>query len=373
MFAALLVLGLPLSLTGCGDFFVNTSTTGTTSGGTAIANDYLYVVNPSANTLVGYAMNTNGTATQIGAYNLPTGFAGNAVTVSRANTFVYIGGPQGIVGYSIGTGGALAALVSGAALSLQPTLSLDTSPDGQWLFALNQQTPTIDEYKITATGQLSVQNSAAYQQGTTNFPTVPLQVRASPAGNYVAAALGTGGFVVFPFTTSAGTFGTPVQLSFTTAGIGVNGLAIDPAGAYLYETQQNGVLSYRLSTLFTNAQPTPVGSLANAGAGASSIVINQAGTFLYVGNRTDQNISAFSIANGVLAQVSGSPVTGASNTTPRSLAIDRTAAYLFEGTLAPSGDFTIYGFDNTIAGKPVQKSVGSTGADALGAQVAASY
>ncbi len=370
---AALLLCFSLLLSGCGDFFVNTSSTSTTSSGTAIANDYLYVVNPSANTLVGYTVNTNGTTTQIGSYNLPTGFAGATVTVTRGNNYVYAGGPLGIVGYSIGSGGALAALAGGAALSVQPSISLDTSPDGQWLFSLNQSTPTIDEYLITSTGQLSVQGSAIYQQGSVNFPTVPLSVRSSPTGTYVAAALGTGGFVVFPFTTSSGGFGSPLQVSFTKMGIGVNGLAIDPAGAYLYVTQQNGVLSYKLSTLFATSQATPVGPLAAAGAGAASIVINPAGTFLYTGNRTGQNISAFSVANGLLSAVSGTPVAGAANTTPRSLAIDRTGAYLVAGTLAPSTDFTVYSFDATVAGKPAQKSTGSTGTDALGGQVATSH
>ena len=107
---------LALGLAGCGFFVDTTTTTTTTTTPAAATGDYVYVVNPAANTLSGYVVGTN-TLTPISGLNplaVQTGLSPRSVAVTRANTFLYVGGNGAINCYSIGTGGVLTARAFGA-------------------------------------------------------------------------------------------------------------------------------------------------------------------------------------------------------------------------------------------------------------------
>src|ERR1700733_6513524 len=97
--------------------------------------------------------------------------------------------------YTIGSGGSLSAASVGAGVAVASVNSIDISPDGNWLFALDVTQQIVDEYQINqSTGALTVMTPTAY----TIAPGVwsPKAIRVAPTGGYVFLALGTGGDAV---------------------------------------------------------------------------------------------------------------------------------------------------------------------------------
>ena len=113
--------------------------------------------------------------------------------------------------------------------------SLAVSPDGQWLIALDGTTQQLDIFQINATTGAS--DLGEPLRRPTPRPRVPgsrREVRISPDGTLIFAALGTAGDVVFTFNTTTGV-ATSSQTSATgNTATGDYGLAISPKTAYLY-------------------------------------------------------------------------------------------------------------------------------------------
>ena len=196
-------LGAAAMVNGCGGgFFVNqnnTTTTGSSSG------DYVYVVNQTTDTLSEFVVGA-GTLTAVSGSPilLVAGLAPTSVAVSRPNSFVFVGGNGAISTYSIGTGGALTNVGGGGAAATANFVSLETSPDGQWLLGLDSLTQSIYVFKINAsTGALTLNSTATYTAPGSGLPSQK-SIRISPNAAFVAAALGPGGDVLFTFNTSTG-------------------------------------------------------------------------------------------------------------------------------------------------------------------------
>ena len=122
--------------------------------------------------------------------------------VSRANTFLYVAGPGTIFAYTIATDGSLTAPTTGATVAIVNAVSLDVSPDGNWLMALEGVAQTVeclqDQHNDGRADIMTTSDAVLGDWGDV----VPTQLRVAPNGNYVFAALGTGGDVVFTFNTS---------------------------------------------------------------------------------------------------------------------------------------------------------------------------
>jgi 6-phosphogluconolactonase (cycloisomerase 2 family) len=91
---------------------------------------------------------------------------------------VWVGGDGAISSYTIGSTGALTLAASQAGAATANFVSLETSPDGQWLFALDSITFTVYVFKInTSTGSLTVNQALVYSppgSGTAAAPWVAL-------------------------------------------------------------------------------------------------------------------------------------------------------------------------------------------------------
>src|SRR5205085_8765851 len=108
-------------------------------------------------------------------------FTPTAAAVNPANTILFVAGANGGVGYiasySIGSTGALTLLTTNS-IGLADPISMDVSPDGQWLLGLDGNGLTVDEYQINATnGTLTLATGATYV--ISNATVVPLAINVS--------------------------------------------------------------------------------------------------------------------------------------------------------------------------------------------------
>ena len=171
---------------------------------------------------------------------------------------------------------------------------------------------------------------------------------------YVTEAAGSGG-VVFGYSVSTST-GALTALTGSPFNTGVaqpaGGMAVDPAGKFLYITEpntnqvaaftigSNGALTAITGSPFTTNDIRP-----------TAAVVDSSGKFLYVSNTASSlgTISAFSInsSTGALAPVVGSPFTTLVNGAPGFLSVDPKGSHLY----APmSGVSSIVGFDFDSSG-----------------------
>jgi 6-phosphogluconolactonase len=364
------VVGAVCGLSGCSNFFPPLTPTST---GTAGSGNYVYVVNQTTNTLGAFTVGTatltavTGSPYSLASYIAPSSAA--SVAVTRANTFVYVGGQGGLGCFSIGTTGALTSVAAGAITSTGDFVSLDTSPDGKWLLALDGVNRVINIYGVNPlTGALS-QNGAsiAYPVAISGNATVAQAIRVSSNAAYVAVALGTGGDQIFPFTTSIGSLGTPQQLG-EAVGYSDNALSFDTTSAYLYIARggpsagKSVVASYSVTSAtaaLTVAQTVVTGDSPYA------VLIDSVGKYLYTANRGTGNVSGFAITAGAFTALSGSPYS--SGLTATGLVEDNSAKYVVAASSGGSPDYSVYSFDSTLAGKLDSASTGASGTDPAGA------
>jgi len=340
------------ALTGCGPFFISTSTSSSSS-------DLIYVANATTETVSGYVVGT-GTMTAITSTPLSLGYVPQALVVTRPNTFLYIAGPSAIYLYAIGTDGVLTA---DGVTAYADVVSLDVSPDGNWLVGLDAASQLVDIWKInTSTGALTTEASASYS--VSNAVVSPRMVRFAPSGSYIFAALGTGGDVVFTFNTSTGAAASSQMLSLGSTTTSDNALAVNSTSSALFIARSGSSSGLAVYTIGSAGALTEVsGSPFAAGTAPYAVALDSTSSYAYVANRTDGTISGFAIGTGsILTALGSSPYS--TGLLPTSLAIDNTDSYLFSVANGGSADLTMYGFSS---GKLTTSATVTTGIDPTGA------
>jgi 6-phosphogluconolactonase len=359
---------LPMVL-GCAGFFPDTSTT--TSGTTTATNtgDYAYVASAYASgstavyTLSGFSVGA-GALTPLSGFPITLPFPPTSTVINPANTILYVAGLGVIYGYTISSTGALTQIESNGNVALvnANVVSMDISPDGNWLFALDSNGVTIDEFAIQSGGVLSSATGASYAltNGGTVVPT-SIRVSQNESSAWVAASLGTGGDLLYSFNTSTGAITQVNQVNPPTTSSADQALTFDAAGATLYVVRSGtdgGLIPYAISA---NGGLTAVSGAPYAlGSGPSSIVIDATGKYVYVGNKVNNTISGFSIGTGaVLTALAGSPYTSGSGVS--ALGRDNSGTYILATALNGSPDVQMYSIDSTIPGKLDTSGTASTG------------
>jgi 6-phosphogluconolactonase len=373
--AALGITALFLA-TGCNGFFVYPGSVAGGGTGSSTA-DYVYVANSTTQTVAGFAVTANTLTAATGSpYTL--GFVPTAVAVNPANTILFVAGSSGLYGfinaYSIGSGGVLTLLTSNNVGS-SAEVSIDVSPDGNWLLGLDANGPlvneaVVDDYQInTSTGQLSAEPNAGgvYTYTGSSIPTiVPRQIKFAPNGQYVFAAMGTAGDVVFPFSTSSGTFSQPLLLPPSSSGTSDNALAVSSGSGYLYIARsgtQGGLAVYTIGS--GGALNEVAGSPLTAGNQPISVAVNQAGTAVYVANQLDSTISGYSISStGAVAALSSATYSTPSEA--RALAMDNSGSYVLSISNNGSPDLAMFSYDSATTGKLDLSTSTATGTDPTG-------
>jgi 6-phosphogluconolactonase (cycloisomerase 2 family) len=366
--AGVAMVGLALALTtGCAGFFVYP---GSLNNSSSSSGNYVYVANATTQTLAGFAVGT-GTLTAVANSPYQLSFTPTAVAVNPADTIVFVAGNGSIYAFAIESGGALSVLNNGSAVGFASVVSMDISPDGQWLLVLDGNSVTVDEFQInSSTGLLTQEPVTTYSvSGATVLPT---SIVVAPSGQLVFISLGTAGDLVYTFNTSTGALASSQQLLPPTTTTSDNALAVSPNSNYLYIARSGTDGGLAVYSIGTNGALTPVsGSPYTVGNQPFSVVVNNAGTDVYVANQLDSTISGYSVgSSGTLTALTGSPYTAGSSVT--ALAVERTGDYLLAAARGGSPDLAMYSFDSGIAGKLDLSTTIATGVDPAGAVALAS-
>ncbi len=332
-------------LSSCAGFFVcqkASCPTSTTSTSTS-TNDLAYVANSATGStyINGYAVSSG---TLVAATNSPysVGFVPSAMAVTTADTYVYVAsdpaltGSNYIYGYTIGTGGAL---TNGSAQVAENSVALAVSPDGRFLFSLNADGLTMEQYSInTSTGALTSIISYPLTGSASGGTIVPYSLTFAPSGNFLVATYGLAGAQIFSYSyntsNSTSTVTSTAVLNPSNSTDAFYGVAID-SNNYIYTASTAGLRVFSATSAgiptLVNATPYTVGS------GPRSVMVNAAGNYVYVADSVGSQIYGYKIGTGgALTALTGSPFTAPSGVS--TLARDNSGNYLLaEGYSAVSG------------------------------------
>lgn len=354
----IMVVSAMAALTGCSGFFVPVVPVPPSSKG-----NYVYVANSATNTVSGFALGT-GKLTNVPNSPVALGFAPVAMVVTPNNKFLYVAAPGTISVYTINSDGSL---TNPAVVTIANIVSMDVSPDGQWLLALDS-TPLvaqIDQFQINAsTGALAA--AAPTPFSIPNAAIVPTMLRVSPNGSLVFASLGTAGDLVYNFDTTTGALFNSQQLAAVNA-TSDNGLAVDSATTKLYIARSGAAGGVAVYNIGTAGALSPVrGSPFASGGQAYAVALDSTGKYAYAANRLDGTIYGYSIAtSGGLSPLSGSPYKSGAQVT--SLGTDSSGKYLLAAAFGGGPDLSAYSFDAANPGNLILASSTATGTDPTGA------
>lgn len=369
----LLAMVLPV-FTGCSDFFPPINGGGGGGGGGSTVNR-VYVANTVAGSIGGFTIGT-GTLTAVNNSPVTVAYKPLSMVVTPKNTLLYVGSAAGVYVYFINSDGSLTTPSTGSLPAGVSAPAMVVSPDGQWLIVLDGTTQQLDIFQINAsTGALtSLTSPATYS--TSSGVWTPSDIRISPDGTLIFAALGTAGDVVFTFNTTNGVATSSQTLPTGNTATGDYGLAVSPKTTYLYIARSGTNGGVAVFSIGSGGALTPVsGTPFAAGNGTFSVVLDSTGTYAYAANRTDGTISGYTIVPGgtttglSLTQLNGSPY--ASGSGVQALGIDATGKYLLAAALGGTPDLTMYSFDVTVPGKLNQATSVATGVDPAGASAVA--
>ena len=382
---AILVLAAPFLLSGCKGFWdappASSSGSSTASGGS------FFVLNIATQQLVGYSISSgNLTALPGSPYSLPSplsegGVAIASITVAPNAGFLYVGTVDGIYLYTIASNGQLTLGNSSAPISKDQALSMQVTPDDNWLVEVATGSNFAYAIPINAsTGELT-----STTEKTVSLPaTTVQQVAVSPDGTYVFVAMGTDGTAAIPFTTAnANPFGGVARIAPVGSGGSALSVAVDPVQSgqtaprlfYIGETaatsgaNSGGLRVFNFSTLATGLKELSGSPLGISGLAPYSILPISTGNYVYVVSRQVSGsdtgvIAGFTIAgsdNTFSATALGSTFTVGTN--PVGLAEDSTGTYVLAVDVGGGPDLKGYTFDTTTAGNLDAAISANTGTD----------
>jgi 6-phosphogluconolactonase (cycloisomerase 2 family) len=360
-----LSLSAVLLLSGCHNFFLCENKPACPSGGGgggSTTNDWAYISNAAAGPTDIYAIDIgNGSLAAISGSPYNISFAPVAMSVSPNNAFLYAATlptatNPGIYMFAINSSsGALSSANGGNVLISGLISSMDISPDGNYLFTLDQLGTSLTEYQIApTTGLLSLVTSLAIPPTTCALIGSPVSqsctVKVAPSGQFVVAALGSAGDAIFPYTSASGiTSATPTVIpsgSTQNNPTGDFSVALDKNNfAYIarttalavYSIASDGSAALKSTTTYNSSTTTP-----------RSVVLSTDYNYVYTANIGSSNISGYTIGNsGALTSISGSPFTGP--TSVSAIATDKSGKYMVAAGYNSTSGVQLYSIGTTGA------------------------
>ncbi|HXS13059.1 MAG TPA: beta-propeller fold lactonase family protein [Acidobacteriaceae bacterium] len=344
--AVLCCAGLSLSavllLTGCHNFFICQKASCPSGGGGSTTSDWAYVSNATAGStdISAYDIGNGSLAAISGSpYNI--GFAPVAMSVSPGNAFLYVASIPGAVNPGIymfainSSSGALSTANGGNVLISTQVSSMDISPDGNFLFVVDALANALTEYQINpTTGLLSLASSFPLLPGAicaaSGSPVIQqCTVKVAPSGQFVVAALGTAGTIIYPYSSASG-------ITSTTATVISSGSTKNnPTGDYSVALDKSNLLYIARTTalavyaLDANGNATLKSTATySSGVNPRSVALSTNYSNVYTANVGAGNISGYSInsTTGALATLSGSPFSAPANVS--AIAADKSGKYM---------------------------------------------
>lgn len=307
------------------------------------AQSFVYTDNDTfgANSVTGFSVASNGTLTNIGTFATGgTGggggfFASNRARVRMVGNRLYVAndGSNNVSGFDINPSTGALTLVPGSPFSTGGLsggigISLDCTPNGQFLIAANTGSNNITVFSVAANGALTPVAGSPFAAGGQ-----PDGVKVTPDGKFLSVALFFNDAIGM-FSIAANGVVTPVPGSpFNSPGAGsVAGVEINCAGNLLFAAQANfGGTDVDVFNIAANGTLTLVQSSNNPGVGDNSnvAVLSPNQQFLFVSNQFSNSVTVFSVAaNGMLTLVPGSPF-GGTGGEPSGVVTNAAGTFLF--------------------------------------------
>ncbi len=283
----------------------------------------LYVINHDDNTVVEFAIGTDGKLYPQQTCNLPGSYP-SQLTVNKAGTYLYIvetyqpnfslsiPGPGALVVFPINANGQLGATGSLCqpvpngtnaffALGNNP-VSVNVLSNGNFVYAVNETDATLAAFQVGSDGVLS-------PIGLFNAGTSPNAVASDPTGKFLYVTDGATNQMYGFLVQSSGAL-VLMAKPFKTDNL-PNAVAVDPRGIYVYVANYNAndISAYTIDQSTGNA--TPLGSPIYAvGNGPLCLLIEPSeGRYIYTANFLGNTVSGLALnpATGGLSAVQNTP------------------------------------------------------------------
>lgn len=301
----------------------------------------LYVVNHDDNTIVEFAIGTDGKLYPQHTYQTP-GTEPNAIAINAAGTMLFVvdtfqatftdanPGPGALVVYPINSDGSLGANVANGTLPYWPVqfapATVNVTVNGNFVYVANANTnnPTPAAKQGTVSG-FSVGNGGVLTpvySSTTPLPYAGVQPSASASDPtsrflYVTDAASN---QLYAYTIGSNGVLTPLINGPFGTGVFPDGITIDPSGTYIYVSNfnSNTISAYQI-TQSTGAPSALAGATSNpTKTGPMCILVDPAfGRFLYTANFLDDSVTGYRLSpnTGALTGTENSPYPAAGQPT----------------------------------------------------------
>jgi len=288
---------------------------------------------------------TNGELTEVAGSPFSTGFTVGssfpdiAVDAQSAHLYLASAGDGKVAGFSISSSGALTALAgspyaAGTGAGAIPAFS----PDGNYLYVMNQTANTVSAYSIAAsTGVLTPLAGTPPPTGAS-----PDWIVFTPNGKYAYVA-NKGEDTISMYTVASGVL-TPMATPTVASDEHPQDLTIDASGTHLYAPVANGSTAgaVQVYTIGATGLLTSLGSTP-AGVGPIYLALDPAGPYAYVSSSQGAEVYGYSISSttGMLTALANSPFSTGAGSEPQFITIDPSGRF---GYTANEGTANITGF-----------------------------
>jgi 6-phosphogluconolactonase len=305
-------------------------------------NKYVYAAIPGSSELVAFREDPNsGVLTQLAGSPISAGQTVQAIALDPSGKCLYTAnaGQNNVSIYTIGSDGSLTEVTPRTNVGTVPTLLALDSTNG-YLYVGDSGSFDITVLSVSCSGTPPFTQVQQSSGATAPVGLSPLNLQLNPSDNvlYVTGQGEEGYIEAFPL--ASGVLGSPITGSPFITGNNPYGLAINPAGTYLYTANKtdNTISEFCIASTSSTTCTGPNGSLIplqNSPIGEQysapvSLLIDQSQTTLYAANQGSTNVAAFTIASsGGLTMLTSSPF--ASGSQPSFIAADPGGGYLFVG------------------------------------------
>jgi 6-phosphogluconolactonase (cycloisomerase 2 family) len=295
---------------------------------------FAYVANQGDDTISVYSINADtGALTAVGA-PVAAGSAPRAIAVDPFSRFVYVansgsrgGGGGDVAAYRIQPNGSL-SLVSTYLVGDTPR-AVAVNPNGSFVYVAAAHDSTISTYSINATtGGLTFVASIGAGHVPNSIVIHGQFAYVTNGGDGRGSSTGTSDNTVAVYGIDAATGKLTGPIATYATGVNPRQVAVNPLGtfAYVANGSDNNVSIYGINA---NGTLTSKGTAATGGK-PWDVTIDPSGKFVYVANYMDVNVSAYSInLDGTLAD-KGTTATGVADMS-WCVAVDPSGKFVYAG------------------------------------------
>jgi 6-phosphogluconolactonase len=313
------------------------------SGSTSVAVDpagrFLYATNQYAgdNDISGFRIDCDsGRLTPIPGSPFASGAGPTAVAIDPSGRFAYVAnrGANNVSAYTIDEKSGRLSPVTGspfAAGTFPSAIAVD--PLGKFVYVTNKSSNNVSGYAInSATGALTALAGSPYAAQNS-----PSSVAVDPNDRFVYVAnQGSNDISGYSLDSASGVLSPFLTPAFAAGSGGVNSVTVDPTDGMVFLAGSGGVFVYTIPLGFgglTQVSGSPFG-----GGNPNFVAVDYTGTFLYVANRSSNDISAYKISSSsTLTPIPGSPFTAVSD--PVSIALVRPRTHpIYSATEIPESE-----------------------------------